>query len=171
MSQRHHYIFAFILILAAAMSRVLPHPQNFAPIGALALFGGAYFNKKFATIVPLAALLAYDYFIGFHALMVWVYGSFFAVSLMGMWLKNHKSVGVIAGTTLAGSILFFVVTNFGVWAAGYYPQTTEGLVACYIAAIPLFHNTVAGDLFYVAVLFGAYELLIHSAAKRRTVDA
>lgn len=165
MAQRFQYITAFIVILAAAMSRVLPHPPNFTPIAALGLFGGFYFDKKFATIVPLAALFISDCFIGFHSLMIWVYGSFLAISFMGMWLKNHKSIVAITGTTLSGSILFFIVTNFGVWVSGYYPHTVDGFVACYVAAIPFFRNTLAGDFFYVAVLFGSYELIRYLVMK------
>jgi hypothetical protein len=98
-------------------------------------------------------------------ILSWVYGSFLAISVMGMWLKKHKSIRAVVGTTLAGSILFFIVTNFGVWASGYYPHTVDGFIACYGAAIPFFRNTLAGDFFYVAVLFGSYELIRHLVLK------
>lgn len=166
MTHRFQYFVAFVFILAAAMSRLLPHLPNFTPIAALGLFGGVYFDKKFATIVPLAALVISDYVIGFHSLIGWVYGSFLAISLMGMWLKNHKSAGTIAWSTLAGSVLFFIVTNFGVWVSGYYPHTVDGFIACYVAAIPFFRNTLAGDFFYVTVLFGSYELVRYFVMKQ-----
>lgn len=149
------------LILGAAFSRLLPHPMNFAPITAIALFGGMYFDKRFAPILPLSALIISDYFLGFYTGIVWVYSAFLLVTLIGMLASKYKSFGTIAGSTLAGSLLFFVVTNYGVWQSGIlYPLTPNGLLTCYAAAIPFFRNAIAGDLFYVAVLFGVYELVI-----------
>ncbi len=171
MNSRFQYVIAFLLILLAAFSRLIPHPMNFAPIAAIALFGGVYFNKKFALIVPLSALLISDYFLGFYSGMIWVYGSFLAIGVMGIWLKNHKSVGTIIGTTFAGSIIFFAVTNFGVWASGYYPQTVDGLISCYAAAIPFYRNSLAGDLFYAGVLFGSFELMAKYVFQKNLVQA
>jgi hypothetical protein len=155
------FLLAVLLVVFAALSRFLPHPDNFTPIAAMALFGGVYFGRRYAFIVPLAAMVVSDYFIGFHNTILYVYGSFILVGLIGIWLQKHKSVGWIFGATLTGSVLFFVVTNFGVWVTGAYPQTFNGLVECYVAAIPFFRNTVLGDLLYVAVLFGLYESAVH----------
>ncbi|MGD1044936.1 MAG: DUF6580 family putative transport protein [Bacteroidota bacterium] len=149
------------LILAAALSRILPHPDNFTPIAAMALAGGVYFNKRIALVVPLAALVISDLFIGFHNTILFVYGSFLLIGLIGLWLKSHKKPLPIFGATLFSSILFFVVTNFGVWLTGggwFYPKTWQGLIECYTLAIPFFRNTVAGDLVYTVVLFGLFEL-------------
>jgi hypothetical protein len=154
------YAFTFTLILMAALSRLIPHPLNFAPITALALFGGVFLDKKHTFIVPLAALLISDYFLGFYPDMGWVYGSFILVGFIGLWLRKHYTFAATAGATLAGSVLFFVVTNFGAWL-GYlnlYTRDLAGFIACYTAAIPFFRNTLAGDVFYVAAMFGAYEL-------------
>ena len=153
------YIFSFSLIAFAVLSRLLPHPPNVAPITALALFGGVYLDKKQSFIIPLAAMMISDYFIGFHSAIVWVYVSFLAIGIMGLWLKNNHSVGATVGATVAGSMLFFIVTNFGVWATSQvtYPHTYAGLVECYTAAIPFFRNTVIGDVVYVGALFGLYE--------------
>ncbi|MBW7887943.1 MAG: hypothetical protein H3C35_06235 [Bacteroidetes bacterium] len=173
MKKSTQYLAAALLILLAAFSRLLPHPLNFTPVMAIALFGGMYFDKRFAVVIPFAALVLSDLFLGFYGEIFWVYGSFIAVAAIGMWLKNHKSVSMIAGTTLAGSILFFAVTNFGVWLSGYqtYPKTLEGLLACYTAAIPFFRNSLAGDFFYVAVLFGIFELSLRFSQKRVVVKA
>ncbi len=157
------------MILAAAASRLIPHPPNFAPIGAMALFGGACFaDRRVAFAVPLAAmslsdlvigLLSGDLFLGLHRLIPVVYGSFTLSVCLGFWLRTRRTVMPIAGATLAGSVLFFVVTNFSVWALGSsYPKTWEGLVACYVAAIPFFHNTLLGDAVYSAALFGGLAL-------------
>jgi hypothetical protein len=150
---------AVALIIVAAFSRLLPHPANFTAIAGIALFGGVYLERRFAFIVPIAAMLISDYFIGFYSGMYWVYGSFVLIGLLGLWLKNHKRPLYVFGGTLASSVLFFVVTNFGVWMTpgSIYAPTWSGLVECYVAAIPFFRNTLSGDLFFVAVMFGAYE--------------
>ena len=150
------------VVLAAAALRVAPHPMNFAPIGALALFGGAYFStKKAAFTVPLLSLVAGDVFIGFHPLVPYVYASFLVSVVLGFWLRRKgKSAEHIAAATAAGAVQFFLVTNFAVWATstGTYPKNAGGLIACYVAGLPFFWNTLAGDAFYASVLFGAMQL-------------
>lgn len=155
------YFVAFSLILLAAFSRLLPHPPNVVAITAIALFGGVYLEKRHAFIVPIAAMLLSDYFIGFYRGMEWVYASFLLIGCIGLWLRTHRGAARTIGASLAGSILFFVVTNFGVWISSQvtYPHTAAGLMQCYVAAIPFFRNTVAGDLVYVGVMFGSFELL------------
>ena len=155
------YIVSLSMILLAAFSRVLPHAPNVTPITAIALFSAVYLGKKYTFIIPLVAMLASDYVIGFYPGMIWVYGSFAAIGLLGLWLRSHRSVRSTAVATVGGSVLFFIVTNFGVWASSQvsYPHTMEGLGACYVAAIPFFRNTLLGDAAYVTVLFGLYELL------------
>jgi hypothetical protein len=153
-------IIGIVLILAAAFSRLIPHPMNFAPITAIALFGGMYFDKRVAPVLPLAALVISDLFLGFYDGVVWVYGGFLLVSLLGMAASRNRSFSVITGSTVAGSLLFFLVTNFGVWQSGIlYPLTMSGLAECYVAALPFFRNALAGDLFYAGVLFGSYALI------------
>jgi len=149
------------LVLAGAILRLLPHPPNFEPIGALALLSGAHAEKKhWAFIFPLAAMLLSDVVIGFHDQMLLVYGSYALIAWMGLALRQRKGALPVAAAAIAASILFFILTNFGVWAFGaLYPKTPEGLVACFIAAIPFFANTVAGNFFYSAVLFGGFALL------------
>ena len=171
------YFFTFALIALAVLTRLLPHPPNFVPITALALFGGVYLDKKHTFIVPIAAMLISDYFIGFYSGMVWVYASFVAIGFIGLWLRNHPGVTSTIGATLAGSVLFFVVTNFGVWVSSQvtYSKTVTGLVECFVAAIPFFRNTLLGDAVYVGALFGVYELAkkfvpsLHAQPSRVTV--
>jgi hypothetical protein len=149
------------MVLAAAAIRLAPHPMNFAPIGALALFGGAYFSsKRQALAVPLLSLIAGDIFTGFHQLIPFVYASFLVSVAIGFWLRRKRSAARIGAATLAGAIQFFLVTNFAVWASsiGSYPKTAAGLTACYIAGIPFFWNTLAGDALYAALLFGGMAL-------------
>lgn len=169
-------ILAALMIFAAALCRLLPHPLNFAPIAAMALAGGVYLDKRFALIVPLLAMVTTDWILGFFPIIFFVYGSFIAIGFIGLWLRSHKKPLVVFGSTLASSVLFFMVTNFGVWIVGpeMYPRTLTGLLECYAAGVPFFRNTILGDLFYVAVLFGLFELVGHfvkspSRAQSQTV--
>ncbi|HEV8538801.1 MAG TPA: DUF6580 family putative transport protein, partial [Bacteroidota bacterium] len=135
--------------------------------------GAVYLDRKHAFIVPLAAMLISDYFIGFYEGIGWVYGSFAAIGLIGLWLRSHPGVVRTVAATLGGSVLFFIFTNFGVWISSQvsYAHTLSGLWACYIAAIPFFRNTVMGDAVYVAAMFGVYELakkFLPSLAARST---
>jgi hypothetical protein len=148
------------LILAAAFTRLIPHPPNFTAIGAMALFGGAYFSRKrLAFAVPLIAMFLSDIIIGFHPGMYAVYLSFILIVMIGNSLSNKRKVGNIFLASVSASVLFFIITNFALWLTGtLYPKTAAGLAACFTAAIPFFHYTLLGDLFFVGILFGAFEL-------------
>ena len=148
-----------IIVLAAAL-RIAPHPWNFTPVGAMALFSGAVIrDRRLAFFFPLLALFAGDIFIGFHKLMPVVYASFLVSVAIGFWLRNHRTVSRISAAALFGAIQFFLVTNFAVWAFGLsYPRTGAGLLACYAAGVPFFWNTLAGDGIYAALLFGGFAL-------------
>ncbi|MDR9416627.1 MAG: DUF6580 family putative transport protein [Gracilimonas sp.] len=159
-------------ILIAALSRIVPHPYNFAPLGAMSLFGAAYFtNKKLSFLLPLAAFFVsdllvnnilfasyYDGFVLFTPGFYWMYGSVALIVVAGIFiLKKVNLKNVIAGS-LTASIIFFVVTNFGAWLGSpIYPQSLSGLLMSYSAGIPFFHYTIAGDLIYSGVMFGAFE--------------
>ncbi len=150
-----------IIVLAAAFARLVPHPPNFAPIAAIALFGGVYFdNKKLAFIIPFAAMILSDIFMPLHSTMWAVYLSFALIVLIGFSLREKKKVKNIILASIASSVLFFVITNFGVWLSfKMYPMNLTGLAECYIAAIPFFHSTLFGDLFFVGIMFGLFEIL------------
>ncbi|MBI2982517.1 MAG: hypothetical protein HYY44_09570 [Deltaproteobacteria bacterium] len=148
------------LVVAAAVSRLLPHPPNFAPIMAIALFGGAYFSRRSSLIIPLAAMFLSDLLIGFHDQMALVYLSFVLVVLMGWTLAENRTVSRVAGRAVAGSLLFFVMSNFGVWLAGtIYSRDLSGLLSCYVAAIPFFQTQLLGDALYTLTLFGGFALM------------
>ncbi|NUN04833.1 MAG: hypothetical protein HUU57_03630 [Bdellovibrio sp.] len=150
-----------LMVLAAAFSRLIPHPWNFTAVGAMALFAGAYFSaKKHSLIVPLAALFLSDLFLGFHATLVFVYLAFSLVVTLGWSLREQTSPARIAAFSVLTSALFFVVSNFGVWiTGGMYAFSLQGLAECFVAAIPFFGNQIYGDLFFSAILFGSYETL------------
>ena len=145
------------MILAAALSRLIPHPPNFSPVAALALFGGATIaRKRLAFVLPLVAMFLSDLILGFSTMTPVIYGCFALIVCLGFWVKRSQSVGRIGLAAVTGAILFFVVTNFGVWALGsYYPKTVAGLTECFVAAIPFLWNTLTSDLFYATILFGA----------------
>lgn len=165
-----------LLILVAALSRLLPHPYNFTPIGAMGLFGAAYFSKRYlAFVVPFAAMWLSDlilnnvvyakqfpeYYDGFQWFgSATVYFSFALIIMLGFVLLRKIKVGNVLIASLSASVLFFLITNFSVWLSNpIYPQNAIGLLTCYIAGLPFFGNTLLGDLFYSGVLFGAYELI------------
>lgn len=163
-----HLLFGIVVVGVAVLSRLLPHPPNVTPLAALALTGAFYLDRRFAFVLPLAAMIVSDLILGVHLIMPFVYVSFAAIAGMGLLLRTRRSVPVIAGATLGGSVLFFIVTNFGVWLmgdGGAYPKTVAGLVECYVAAIPFFRNTLIGDIAYVAVLSSIFE------ASRRWIPA
>ncbi len=156
----YRYLLALVFIVIAASLRIAPHPWNFAPIGAMALFSGALVrDRRFAFLFPLVTLFAGDLSIGFYKITPVVYASFLLSVLIGRWLQNRRTLARVTGATLLGAAQFFIVTNFGVWALGdFYPRTLAGLAACYIAGVPFFWNTLAGDAFYVGILFGSFAL-------------
>jgi len=163
----------FLLIVLAAASRLLPHPPNFAPVAAIGLFAGAHSSRRAGWLVPFAALLASDAVIGFYhpVSMVWNYLAFAACLLIGSgWLARTRSLVRVSGAVLSSSLAFFALSNFGMWASGYYPRTWGGLVECYVAALPFFRNTLASDVLYSAALFGGYALLTRWF-ERRTAAA
>ena len=121
LSKKEKVLFSFVLI--AALTRLVPHPPNFAPITAMSLFSGAYFTRKqLAFILPLLAMLISDLFLGFHTISIFVYLSFAVITWMGQQ-KNRVTPKLV----LMGSVLFFLISNFGVWLL-YYPKTIDGLV-------------------------------------------
>lgn len=168
------------IIFLAALVRLLPHPHNFTPLGAMALFGGAYFGRRVvAVLAPLAALWISDLILNNLILkpqfpqyypegFIWfnstsIYLAFVLIAVLGWTILHKASVTRLFGASLGASALFFLVTNFAVWqGSSVYPQNPEGLIACYIAGIPFFWNTLLGDLTYTAIMFGGFELVLRS---------
>ena len=144
--------FIFLLILVATISRLIPHPPNFTPITAIALFSITKLDNKFlATLIPLLCLYLSDIFLGFFTINIFVYLSFTLISLLGYYIKKINLFSV-----LLSSLLFFIISNFGVWILGY-PKTFEGFFLCYFKAIPFFGYTILGDLFYCYLIKFVYN--------------
>jgi hypothetical protein len=163
----------FTLIFLAAALRLAPHPWNFTPIGAIALFSGAMVReRRLAFLSPLLLMFLTDAIIGFNKLSPLVYTSFLLSVLIGRFLNDKRNLLRISTATFLGALQFFLITNFGVWAfLGSYPRAGTGLAACYLAAIPFFWNTLAGDAAYTTLLFGAVFLAERFAPRLRPYAA
>jgi hypothetical protein len=172
---------AAMIVVSAVVMRLVPHIPNFAPVTAAALFGAAYLPKRYALLTPLVIMAISDYLLLyvspfshpilnfsrlqppsalFNGTTLWVWGSFMISGLLGLALRRNRGVLRVGSVTLLASIQFFVITNFGVWAAGAYARSLSGLAASYVAGLPFFRWTVAGDLFYTASFFGLYALAL-----------
>ncbi len=150
---------AIILVLMGIILRFLPHVPNIAPVVAIALFSGVYLNKRYSVLVPFILMVLSDIFLGMHNVVLFTWGSVLIIAILGIWLKKHKNIFSVVGMSLLSSTLVFVITNFGVWLMGWYPPNLNGLVRCYIMAIPFLRISLLGDFIYVAAIFGSYELI------------
>jgi len=172
MTRKTKLVISAVLIALGVACRLLPHMWNFAPVAAVALFAGVYLGSRYAVVLPVVTMVVGDFFIGFYEwqLMLAVYGSFILIGLLGTLIKKHKSFETVAAGSLVGSILLFVSTNWVVWQfSPWYAKTIDGLLQCYILALPFFRNTLVGDLFYVAIIFGAYEAVVFMSTKEKTI--
>ena len=162
-----------LMVVLAALSRLLPHPPNVAPIAGMALFGAGYYSKKYwAYLIPIAAMWMsdlilnnvlfaqyFDGFVWFYSGSLFTYGAFALIVLLGSYTLRKKNIGTIIFSALGASVIFFLLSNFGVWLTSpLYAKSWAGLTTCYVAAIPFLQNTMVGDLAYTAVLFGLFEL-------------
>ena len=158
-----------LLIAFAAAARFWPHPANFAPVAAVALFSGVYLGKRASILAPIIAMVVSDFFLGMHNLVFFTWGSMALVGVIGWWVKAKKHPSRILLGALAGSALFFFITNGAVWAIGQgamYPHTLTGLTEAYVAGLPFFRNTIVGDLLYVGVFFGIAEIAFALARRQ-----
>jgi Family of unknown function (DUF6580) len=154
------FVVLTLMILGAALTRLIPHYPNFTAIGAMALFGGAYFSKKWlAFVIPLTALFLTDLIIGLYSYMLIIYLSFIFIVFIGMSLSRNKKPGRVILASISASVSFFLITNFAMWyGSSMYPQNLTGIMESYTAAIPFFSYTLLGDLFYVGIMFGVFEI-------------
>ena len=164
-----------IIILLAAFTRIMPHPPNFSPMAAIGLFGAAHFAKKWqAFFIPLIGIWISDLvinnyvysssssnFVWFYSGFYWQYISYILIIFAGLFIFNRGiSLTKMFGGMISSSGIFFLISNFGVWAGGtMYPKNFGGLITCYAAGVPFIHNTIISDLLFTTVLFGTYYLL------------
>lgn len=160
--KRTHLAIIVGLIAIGVVMRIMPHPPNFAPITALALFGGAVLPKRTGLWLPLAAMVMSDLIIGLHPLIPVTWGTFLLIALFaGKQLRGRLNTGSILASSLGSSLFFFAASNLAVWAEGaLYPRTLAGLSDTFVQALPFFRNTLLGDLFFAGMFFGAYYLAL-----------
>ena len=173
-------VFTLCIVVVGALLRLVPHIPNFTPVGAVALFGGAGLSKRRAFTVPLLVMALSDYLLLYinpyaspmvdfhkvypiwalvHPMTLYVWGSFCISGLLGFWLRKHLSVRNVIFISLAGSVQFFLITSFGVWAGGMYSRGINGLIESFMMGLPFFRWTVLGDFFYCGIFFGVYALV------------
>jgi hypothetical protein len=149
------------LIVLALVGRLIPHPDNFTPMLAVALFGGAMLPGRMAYLIPLMAMFLSDLLMGNS--VTWmtpvIYGCFALGTGLGQWLGRGRTWAKTGLAALGGSFFFYVVTDFAVWIApnGLYPHTLDGLIQCYVMALPFFRNDIAGNVLWSAILFGLFD--------------
>jgi hypothetical protein len=166
-----------VLIAVGVVSRIVPHTPNFAPVTATGLFCGAHLRGRYTGLVPLAVMLISDYLLLYvnpygetrlnvihapwdlyHATLPYVYASLGISTLVGRQLRgDSRPVAVTAGALFC-SVQFFLISNAAVWIEGAYDRGIAGLWQSYVAGIPFFKGTLAGDLFYTAAFFGLFEI-------------
>jgi len=162
---------ALSLIIVGILLRFVPHAPNFTPVAAIALFSGAYLNKRYAFIVPLVLMITSDLFIGLHNVVIFTWGAFALITILGLWLKKHRSVLGITAKSLVSAIIFYLVSNFGVWLMGWYPKTPKGLIDCYVMGLPFIRNFTVATLFYALAFFGLYESVAYFVKDKKLAKA
>lgn len=157
-------LIAIGLIFLAVLTRLIPHPWNMTAVGAVAIFSGAYLAARWAFVVPLIAFLMSDLILGLHDTLFFTYGSIVICTALSLWfLKGQVQTGRVVLMSLTSSLVFFLVTNFGVWAvSGFYTQDARGLLQSYVLALPFLEKNLIGDLLFSGVLFAAYEAFLRS---------
>lgn len=145
---------AIALIVLGVLTRLAPHPANFTALGAIALWSMTLIpSRPLAMLIPLFTLMLSDMWIGFHDQVGWVYTAFILVAVLSLWIEPRRSWARTFSGSLLASLVFFLITNFGVWAQGQiYPMNGTGLLESYIAGLPFLKNQIAGDLFYGALV-------------------
>ena len=155
-TRNHLLIIGFIIL--GIITRIIPHPPNFTAIGAIALFGGAFFyNKKLAFIIPITIMMLSDLILG-HKLVGSVYIGFLIMVVMGFFLQKKQNGLRIINVALLGSLVFFIITNFSVFlTSSLYPKNITGLIECYTLAIPFFINTLSANIIYSLIMFYGFN--------------
>lgn len=164
----------YILIVLAILMRLFPHPPNFIPIGAIAIFSGAYKKNKHAWMLPLFILFISDLIIGLYNpfIMFSVYISFIISVFVGSYfLSRKRNVFFILGASVSSATILFTLSNFTVWLTGiHYSMSIDGLITCFIRALPFYGNTLLSNLLYSLILFGIYESFKYFTKQKANLD-
>jgi hypothetical protein len=167
MKEKHlQVIIALGLMIAGIILRLLPHPPNFAPVTAIAIFGGAVLPRRLAILAPLGLMVISDAIIGFYSMIYLTWGCYVLTALASsLWLRRPN---LLRGSvlTLSSSVFFFIVTNFAVWlSSGMYVHSLAGLTQCYYMALPFFRNSLLSDMLYTAALFTVYVMATRTSKR------
>lgn len=165
--KRLSFLIALTLIVAGVALRLLPHEPNFAPVGAIALFGGAMLGGRYALWLPLAIMMGSDMVLGFYPGIEFTWAGFIAVGVLGLLLRHRSLLMKVGLGAPLGAVIFFAISNFGTWlTSGMYAHTWTGFIECYVAALPFFRMTLLGDMFYASVLFGLQALALYGVRQK-----
>ena len=151
------YFLAFLFLIIGVLMRIIPFAPNFTPLLSIALLSALYTKNKYFAILPILIMLISDFFIGNHITAIWVYVSLLSIFILGYFMNKISYVSILSYSILS-SILFFIISNFGVWITGGYSYDFNGLITCYIAAVPFYKNTLISTLFYST----SFHFLVYS---------
>ena len=159
---RSRLMFVLAIAVIALVVRLMPHPANFVPIGAVAILGGMLLPRRYSAWIVVVTMMLSDFIIGLHPMIIWTWGSFALVALLSGKLLNGRrpNSARLVMSAMAGGTLFFVITNLGVWLqGGLYEKSLQGLVQCYVNALPFYRNTILGDVFFTGVFYAVFLIL------------
>lgn len=160
-SRNQQLVLAVLLTAFVVLSRLLPHLPNFTPVTAVAVLGGTLMPKRWALLLPLTAMVVSDILIGLHPLVLCTWGSFGLIALLAGRARQRASLGSLMLLGVSGSVLFYIITNFGVWLQGQmYKVNVSGLLSCYYHALPFFRNMLAGDILYIGFFYAAFRAVL-----------
>ena len=152
----------YLILTIAALFRLIPHPWNVTPIGAIGLFSGTWCDKRIAWLIPLIPLFLGDLIGGFYSppIMAFVYLGFALSAVIGRWLlARRRNLARFGSAIFINALIFYLLSNFPVWLE-YYPRDLGGLISCYVNGIPYFGYTLLGDSIFVAIIFGLHHLAL-----------
>jgi len=166
-----NYVLCALLVLLGVVSRIIAHIPNFTPILSIALMSSLYIKNRLIILIPISIMLISDLFIGSHITAPWIYFSILVICLIGYFVKNN--IHNIFLYSIVSSILFFIISNFGVWFSGGYTYSLEGLILCYTMAIPFFKNTLISTILFstlIYLLYNAINLLIKRSQSNKIFE-
>jgi hypothetical protein len=156
----------YFLLLISSLSRVIAHPANLTPVGAISVYATRKFGFKKSILITLGALVISDIFLGFGFYTPSVYIGFITYTIFQVAFKKYKLSPVYSA--VCGSTAFFLITNFSVWLGPWYEHTATGLTECFTLALPFYRNMIIGDLGFLAIIF-ALEYLVNKLTRRSKI--
>ena len=163
-----NYLFCVLFVILGISFRILPHAPNFTPILSIALLSNLYIKNKFSILLPLSIMLISDIILGGNPMAHWIYVSILLIVILGHYVKNSYQ-NILLTSTMA-SLIFFIVSNFGVWLNGGYSYTIEGLLICYYMALPFFKNTLLSTIIFSSLIYFVSKYVIYLMSKNKKLN-